>query len=151
LFADPLSVSSRVLAAVVYYLAGLVCFVWVLNRTLNYFLDSRHKRIIMLTWWLSFTLLPGLLGCWRGLTPFVLVPGLVLAAGLGAEWRLFFFRKRHRLAFAAVRPVFAAGTPATYDLRLCRVKLSLPGPAGWRLRAAHLSDLHLNSVFPREY
>lgn len=142
---------------VLYLLAGLCLFLFLLNRSLIWMPDGSNKLLTMAA---AFAITMGggaLLGWalpreWR-----LAVPCGVLALFSLGEVRRWIIRHRHRGSAPVVAPNGSApylslsDPVTTTDLAYYHYEIALPGWTGPPLRIAQLSDFHVNGGLPHSF
>jgi hypothetical protein len=135
-------------------LAGGCLYLFFLNRYLIEIRD-RGRKFPIIAASLVATLLGSLLfGYLATGTPWMIVPGLVLAATLLGELRRVVIRRRCRgeLPVAQENAGMSLARPlTTTNLAVMRYEIACPGWSGRDLRIAHVSDFHANHLLPVAY
>ena len=134
--------------------AGGCLYLFFLNRYLIEIRDRGRKFPIIAASLGSALLGSVLFGYLARGTPWMTVPGLVIAATLLGEVRRVVIRQRCRgeppvttenAGTSLARPV------TTTDLAVARYEIVCPGWSGRDLRIAHVSDFHANHLLPVAY
>jgi hypothetical protein len=134
--------------------AGSCLYLYFLNRYLIEIRDRGRKFPVIVTSLLAAMAASTLFGCLATGTPWMIAPGLVIAATLLGEIRRIEIRRRCR-----GEPPVAQGSPGaslarpltTTDLTMVRYEIVCPGWSGPDLRVAHVSDFHANHLLPVAY
>lgn len=148
-------------AASLHAAAGLIVFIYALNRLLSRLNSGADKLVFLLALLAGLVLIPAGFGALAATRlshlPWLswLFPGVILAVFLLGELRLAAHRRRHRGA----PPVRQTPPPALGMERLRRANTTLALSVlefelVWQhpdLTVAHLSDLHLNDAIPADF
>ena len=135
-------------------LAGSCIYLFFLNRYLIEIRDRGRKFPIIATSLTAALLGSAVFGTVTAGSPWIIVPGLVLAATLVGEVRRVVIRRRCRGEPPKAREnagVSLARPLTTTDLALARYELTCPEWSGPDLRIAHVSDFHANHLLPAAY
>ena len=145
---------TRLSSVLLSLLAGSCAYLFFLNRYLIE-LEDRGRKFPVIAISLVATLIgSAVFGYAAAGTPWMIAPGVVLAATLLGEVRRVVIRRRCR----GEPPVAQENTGTslarpltTTDLALTRYEIACPGWGGPDLRIAHVSDFHANHLLPVAY
>jgi predicted MPP superfamily phosphohydrolase len=144
----------RFLGTLIFALAGLALFLLLLNRWLMFARDGRPKNIYTGLVFAALVGSAGVVGFAAGLSPWILVPALVLCAVAAGEGRRALIRRRYRGSAPVSTENVNVGLRrplTTTDLAVLRYEIAIPGWQGPDLTIAHLSDLHVHESLPGSY
>lgn len=134
--------------------AGACLYLFFLNRYLIEIRDRGRKFPIIAASLTTIALGSAVFGLVAAGTPWMTMPGLVLAATLLGEVRRVLIRRRCRGEPPVAREnarISPARPMTTTDLVVARYEIVCPGWNGRDLRIAHISDFHANHLLPAAY
>jgi predicted MPP superfamily phosphohydrolase len=145
---------SRLFSVLLSLLAGSCAYLYFLNRYLIELRDRGRKFPVIVST-LAATLLGSILfGAIAAGTPWMIAPGIMLAATALGEMRRAVIRRRCRgeppVAQENARASLARPLTTT-DLAIMRYEIACPEWRGRDLRIAHVSDFHANHRLPVAY
>ena len=142
---------EKILAAFVFWSAGIGIFFFILNRWILFTRDFRAKSAGVLIVFILLTLGSGLQGWHAGFSPLFWVALVVLLLLLAGEIRQLWLRR----SMAGAPPVWQENVAepllqpfTTTTLAIRHYEIRTPHWHGPRLRVAHVTDLHINGMLP---
>jgi predicted MPP superfamily phosphohydrolase len=147
-------IASPLFSILLCLLAGSCAYLYFLNRYLIELKDRGRKFPVIASTLMAILLGSTLFGVLATGTPWMIAPGIVLAATLLGEVRRGVIRRRCR-GEPPVAQENAGISPArpltTTDLAVMRYEIVCPDWGGRDLRIAHVSDFHANHRLPTAY
>jgi hypothetical protein len=145
---------ESLLGAAIYFASGTLVLVFVYGRGLLQLEDSLGKSILIRVVFAACTIPCTLVGYWRGIDWWLVVPAAVWVCGACIEVQRLVLKYKHR----ADRPVeedvppFSLFRPlTTTQLAVRRYEVRVPQWKEGRLRIAHISDIHAHNSLRMEY
>ncbi len=145
---------ESLLGAAIYFASGTLVLVFVYGRGLLQLEDSLGKSILIRVVFAACTIPCTLVGYWRGIDWWLVVPAAVWVCGACVETQRLVLKYKHR----ADRPVeedvppFSLFRPfTTTQLAVRRYEVRVPQWKEGRMRIAHISDIHAHNTLRMEY
>ncbi len=145
---------ESIAGALIYLSAGLLIIPFVYGRFLAHIRESRGRSIAVRCMLVACTALCLLLGYWRAVDYWLIVPGLVWLCAVILELERLVMQRRHRSAPPVEEdvPGFSLLKPfTTTALAVRRYELCVPEWSRGRMRIAHISDLHVHGTLEPGY